>query len=344
MGPWQENDSSLWQIHINLKTGQPAGEPRRILSSSGFNSHGPSSSADGKRLAFLKGTGQMEVYVAELQGNGSRMKAPRRLTWEDRDDSGACWMPDSKALLLVSNRNGNRDIFKQSLGERTAQPVLTSPEEEVNPTVTPDGQWILYFTSGTGQRESSANPVSLRRAPISGGPSQVVHSEKGFANAKCARLPSNLCVVDQRVGGQLIFSAFDPIRGKGRELARIELSAPASSQYDWNLSPDGSKIVGNIEGTNRLWVLPLSGGGPKQEVVVKGWSRLQSPTWSADGQGWYVESYSPPGLLYVDRKGQARVLSRVADGGSPSPDGRYLAFSANTFSSNVWMIENFDQR
>jgi len=343
-GAWQQNESSLWQIRTNLKTGQPLGEPRRIMSSSGFNSYGPSSSADGKRLAFLKSTGQYEVYVGELQGKGNRMKTPRRLTWEDRNDSPGSWTPDSKALLLASYRNGNLDIFRQGLDQRTASPVLASPEDEVNPTVTPDGQWILYFSSPTWHRESSTTPVSLRRAPISGGLSQVVHSEKGFANVRCARLPSNLCVVDQRVGGQLIFSAFDPIRGKGRELARIEPSAPASSQYDWALSPDGSKIVGNIEGTNRLWVLPLSGGGPKQEVVVKGWSRLQSPTWSADGQGWYVGSYSPLCLLYVDQKGQARVLSRIADGGSPSPDGRYLAFPAYTLSSNAWMIENFDQR
>jgi hypothetical protein len=148
--------------------------------------------------------------------------------------------------------------------------------------------------------------------------------------------------VDRLVQGQLIFSAFDPILGKGRELARIELSAPPSSQYDWDLSPDGSQIVGIIEGTNRLWVLPLSGLRPKREVVVNGWSRLTSPKWSADGQGWYVPSMSA--LLYVDQRGQARVLSRIADAGCPSPDGRYLAFPATTLTSNAWMVENFDQR
>ena len=292
----------------------------------------------------MKRIGQYEVYVGELQGNGSRMKTPRRLTWEDRNDHPTAWTPDSKAVLLTSNRNGNQDVFRQSLDERIAQAVLTSPEDEVNPTVTPDGQWILYFNSSTWQRESSTSPVALKRAPLSGGLSQVVHSEKGFANVRCARLPSNLCVVDQRVEGQLIFSAFDPIQGKGRELARTELSASPSSQYDWDLSPDGSQIVGNIEGTNRLWILPLSGRGPKQEVMVNGWSRLASPKWSADGKAWYVSSYSPSSLLYVDQKGQARVLSRDWGVGLPSPDGRYLASSAFTFSSNAWMIENFDQR
>jgi serine/threonine protein kinase/Tol biopolymer transport system component len=343
-GPWQQNESSLWQIHTNLTSGQPVGEPRRIMSSSGFTNYGPSSSVDGKRVAFLKRTGQFEVYVGELQGTDNRPKNPRRLTWEDRNDFPSSWTPDSKALLLRSNRNGNQDIFKQRLDERTAQPVLASPEDEVDATVTPDGQWILYFSSPTWHRESSAIPVSLRRAPLSGGPSQIVHSEKGFAIVRCARPPSNLCVVDQRVEGQLIFSAFDPIRGKGQELARIELSAPPSSQYDWDLSPDGSQIVGVIEGTNRLWVLSLSGLRPKQEVGVNGWSRLTSPSWSADGQGWYVPSISPPGLLYVDQRGQARVLSRDWEVGLPSPDGRYLAFSAFTYSSNAWMIENFDQR
>jgi Tol biopolymer transport system component len=152
-----------------------------------------------------------------------------------------------------------------------------------------------------------------------------------------------LCVVDQRVQGQLIFSAFDPVRGKGRELVRTELSPP-SSQYDWDLSPDGSQIVGNIERTNRLWVLPLSGTGARREVVVKGWSQLASPKWSADGQGWYVPSLSPRSLLYVDQKGQARVLSPDGAWGLPSPDGRYLAFPKFTYSSNAWMIDNFDQR
>ena len=190
------------------------------MSSSGFSHFNLSSTADGKRLAFVKGTGQLEVYVGELQGNGSRMKTPRRLTWEDRNDSPSGWTPDSKALLLSSYRNGNLDIFKQSLGEKTAHAVIASPEGECDPAVTPDGQWILYFSSPTWQRESSATSVSLRRAPLSGGPSQVVHSERGFANVRCARLPSNLCVVDQRVQGQLIFSAFRPNSGKEGSRAR----------------------------------------------------------------------------------------------------------------------------
>jgi hypothetical protein len=211
-------------------------------------------------------------------------------------------MPDSKAFLLVSNRNGNRDIFKQSLGERTAQPVLTSPEDEVNPTLTPDGQWILYFTSGTGQRESSANPVffeagtSFRRA-VAG----CAQRERVRKRQMCT--PSVQLVCRGSAGSRSTdFLGFRPNSGKGPRACRIELSAPSSSQYDWDLSPDGSQIVGIVEGTNRLWVLPLSGGGPKQEVVVKGWSRLTSPHWSADAHGWYVPSMSPPSLLYVIRK------------------------------------------
>ena len=51
-----------------------------------------------------------------------------------------------------------------------------------------------------------------------------------------------------------------------------------------------------------------------------------------------------PACCTLIRKVKLAFCREIADGGFPSPDGRYLAFPANTFSSNVWMIENFDQR
>jgi len=193
--------------------------------------------------------------------------------------------------------------------------------------------------------------VSLRRVPLAGGPSKVVLHEKGLTFFRCARAPSNLCAVDQRLQDQLIFYSYDPIRGKGPELARTKLPS-ASAFYNWDLSPDGSRIalVCPIMNTNRIQIVSLT-GGPPQEVIVEGRNGLGSPSWSADGKGWFVGSHSAnqSSLLYVDEQGHAYVLwqePRAANGiwGIPSPDGRYLAFPATTISSNVWMIESFDQR
>jgi len=37
------------------------------------------------------------------------------------------------------------------------------------------------------------------------------------------------------------------------------------------------------------------------------------------------------------RKGKAQLLYQPV----PSPDGKYLAFQAHTWDSNVWVTENF---
>ena len=85
-------------------------------------------------------------------------------------------------------------------------------------------------------------------------------------------------------------------------------------------------------------------------MIVNGWSNLSSIRWLASGNGWFVGNESPneASLLYVDQHGRSSVLWQepVAAWGLwaiSSRDGRYLAFPATTVSSNVWMIENFDQ-
>src|SRR5207245_10183261 len=55
------------------------------------------------------------------------------------------WTPDSKATLLVSNRGGRYGIYKQLLNEDTAEPLLAGPEGIINPHVSADGKWVLYF-------------------------------------------------------------------------------------------------------------------------------------------------------------------------------------------------------
>ncbi len=302
-------------------------------------------------MASLGGFRKTMFTWRELEGKGARLAMPRRLTHDDRGDYATAWTADSKAVLFSSNRNGNPDVFKQALDQRFAEPVVTGPEDQCDPTLTPDGASILYFGLPTWARLAATKPVALRQAPIAGGPAQLVLNEQGFSRVHCARQPSNLCVVDQRTKGQLFFYAFDPIRGKGRELTRIEVSPNA--QYDWDLSPDGSRIALQRSNDQQggLKVLSLT-GERAYDVVVQGWHQLSSISWAADGKGWFVSSWSEGSdiLLFVDLKGQAQVLWRqfsllpriaTVSWGIPSPDGRYLAFAASTLSGNAWMMENF---
>ena len=58
---------------------------------------------------------------------------------------------------------------------------------------------------------------------------------------------------------------------------------------------------------------------------------------------WTADSFN---LLHVTLAGKVQLLLR--NGRSqwlhcplPSPDGKYLAFSTQTWDGNVWMVENF---
>jgi serine/threonine protein kinase/Tol biopolymer transport system component len=347
---WKQHEAGLWEIRIDLSNGQAIGTPRNLFNWPGLAFVWLSGSTNGKRLGLFRGISQDDVYVGKLEGGGTRLTTIRRLTLDDRGDYPAAWTADSKAVLFSSDRNGNFDIFKQALDQRLAEPVVTGPEDQCDPTLTPDGASILYFAQPGGRRLGSLDPVSLSRAPLASGPPQLVLNERGFAVVNCARSPSNLCVVDQRTKGQLVFYAFDPSRGKGGELTRVDVSPNA--QYVWDLSPDGSRIalIRSHDEQGRLQVLSLT-GERSYDVVVQGGHQLGAISWAADGNGWFVSSRSEGSitLLFVDLKGQAQVLWRQSTllrflsetWGVPSPDGRYIAFTASTLSGDAWMMENF---
>jgi hypothetical protein len=198
-----------------------------------------------------------------------------------------------------------------------------------------------------------------------GGSSELVFNARlpdygVYNDPVCARAPSTLCVITEQTADrkQLIFTAFDPIRGRGHELARYEITWPGA--YDWDLSPDGSRLAISKYPGQQIHILPLN-GGTATNIVVKGWSSLWSLNWAADGKGLFVSSATQAGsaLLRVDLKGNAHVLwqqkGSIAPWGIPlpvvigpsapwavpSPDGRHLAIYQSNLNANIWMMENF---
>ena len=341
-------DTNLWEIKVDARSGKPAGKPRRITHWTDFSLESPNASADGKRLVFGRVSAQRDVYVGELEKGGTHLKAPpRRLTLDERNDWPTAWTPDSKAVLFHSDRSGNRDIYRQALDQESAEPLVATPQEDLLPRLSADGTWIIYQSFAKQEDIGTSVPSQLRRVPVSGGPSQLVLTLHGWADYRCARAPATLCLLGEQTEDQkqLVFTAFDPVKGRGREVARIATNP--GSAYNWDLSPDGSQIAEAIPGENRIRLLPVRGGQPR-DIVINGWSDFNAgPDWAPDGKGFYVSSWSPKGatLLHVDLKGNVNALWEQKGSwqtwGVPSPDGHHLAILGFTVDSNVWMTENF---
>jgi Tol biopolymer transport system component len=351
VGGTSVTDTNLWEIRVDPRSGRPDGEPRQITNWSGFSLVGPNTTADAKRLVFGRLNAEADVYVGELERGGTRLRAPpRRLTLDERNDWPHGWTPDSKAILFQSDRSGKENIYKQALDQDSAEPLVSGPQTNRLARVSSDGAWIIYESSeprDNGRMNGISAPGQLRRIPVSGGPSELVLTTHSWHDHQCSRAPATLCLLGEQSDDQkeLIFTAFDPVRGRGPEVARIGTNS--GHWYGWNLSPNGSEIaILYPAGENRIRLLPLGSGQPR-DLVIKGWSGLNSGDWSADGKGLYVSSWSPVGvtLLYIDLKGHAIPMWEQRGGlwtwGVPSPDGRHLAIMALTLDSNVWMLENF---
>jgi serine/threonine protein kinase len=362
-GPAGEN-CNFWTTRIDERTGKPIGEAKRLTNWAGFCMDSPSPTADGKRLAFRRWSWQGNVYVADLKANGTRMTTPQRLTLNEGRNYPAAWTPDSKAVVFGSYRDGKWRVFRQSANEEMARPINTGSATDVtDPRVSPDGEWILY-TALPAEADPSTGR-ELMRAPITGGPSQRVLTGVApiYGGLRCAQAPAKLCAIAEQTVDrkQLIFTAFDPLKGRGNELARFDIDPAAAATYLWALSPDGKRVAILKYSEQRIVILPLD-GQERQQIDVKGWNNLQSVSWTADGRGFFTSSITPVSsdLLRVDFEGNAHVLweqkGSISPAGRPwdqplggpsapwavpSPDGRHLAIYNWSMSANMWMMDNF---
>jgi len=308
---------------MNTATGRPLGAPMKITSGEDFVDQ-PSATTDGKKLAFSRCKVQLDVYVAEFFAKGPRLSTPRRLTLNDADDLPFDWTVDNKSVLFLSNRTGGNsifDIFRQRIDENSAELLISSPEQKGPVRLNPDGTQIIYLLPPdlpgvTSQARPGMQPgaqtVRLLRAPVQGGPSQVILEGPDIVNFQCSRAPANVCVLARSESKFFIFAIFDPVKGTQRDVAKLEQK---TSGWNWSLSPDGTTLAAILLGgtDGQIHLISLT-GQPPRTIALKDWDNLLSIDWAADGEGFFISS-NPAGhlstLLYVDLAGKAHSLWQV---------------------------------
>ena len=342
---------SLWEVPVEPRTGAAADQPKPLTQWSNRGPAGLTMTADGKRLSFLNTYSWEDVYLGELASDGSGMKTPRRFTLDNRGSDSSGWTQGSKGVIFESSRNGRSEIFRQSVNEKMPETIVQGPGDERDAVLTPDASWMLYVESIRAGGDASSSPERLMRRPATGGsPERVLEQPAGMLwEYRCPVTPGCPCVLSQQEGKDFVFYSLDPFRGKGERLGRIE--AARSGLTGWNVSPDGSRLAvvrGEDRYNGRIEVLVLSNHEWHGAPVESAWGHLESIAWASDGKGFFVTSWLPDSfnLLHVTLSGKVKPLLRNGRGQwmqnpLPSPDGRYLAFNAETWDSNVWMLENF---
>ena len=338
------NTCNYWELRVDPRTGEPRGQPKRVTNWVGFCVNGTTATADGKRLAFLEQRPQSNVYVADIENNGTHITTPSRLTLNEGLNTPMGWTIDSKEVIFMSNRDGSWGIFRQLIGSDAAEPIRTGLESWSTALESPDGSWVLYPIPE--KKDDPATSIEIMRVPITGGPSQLVFTESLSLGWDCSTSPASLCVTVGKSsdGKQYVITAFDPVKGRGRELKRVDIHP--NGFHGWELSPDGTRIAVYSPNEGRIHIIFLD-DRPSFDITVRGWKDTGDVKWAADGKSLFVPTSLQRGsvLLHVDFQGNAQVLwKQEGDFGIfpiPSPDGRHLAIQVSTLNSNLWMMERF---
>ena len=83
---------------------------------------------------------------------------------------------------------------------------------------------VLYTIK---EKQSDLSVVTkLMRVPASGGPAELVMTGNFYGSSSCANSPATLCAIAEQSQDlkQLIFTALDPMNGRGRELTRFDIA------------------------------------------------------------------------------------------------------------------------
>jgi dipeptidyl aminopeptidase/acylaminoacyl peptidase len=340
----RQADSNLWSTQLNAEM-KPSGTPVRLTNDQG-EVFGISASADGKRIAYVKGVPQPDVYVAKLQSSGA-LAEPQRLTLDDRQDLPFDWTTDNKSVIFISDRTGTFYIYKQSLDQTMPELLLSGSQQLTGPRLSPKGTQLLYLANPSSTWADPNFEVPLMSMPLTGGPSQEIARAKWITNLQCARAPATACVYSVITDAALTFFRFDSVQGNGKQIFQIK--DELAQACNWSLSPDGTTLAiakgkfGSDEPRIRLISLD---GAPERSLSIHGWPGIASLDWAFDSKSLWA---STPGekenaLLRIDLRGNVRVVWRPKNAtvgwAIPSRDGKYVALNVHSGSANVSMLEH----
>ena len=270
---------NLWQVAISPKDFRVSGPPRRLTSGAGFEGDPSLWQGAGKtRLVFSSLTENVDIWSLAINPDQARVLGePQRLTSDVAADIRPSITPDGRAMVFNSRRSGNWDVWAKDLvtGRETA--LTSTPQNEENPRISPDGARIIY-------RVAQEKTTTTYLIPAAGGlPQKVTEDCRGvfpwdFDNRRF------ICTGP---GG---FSLLDVASG---ERKRIVEGSGSAARLSWdNRWITFYRAIG--PGKAQVYIAPVRDGPPVGDkewiAVTDGQTRDALPEFSPDGDLMYFLS------------------------------------------------------
>jgi eukaryotic-like serine/threonine-protein kinase len=271
-------NADLWRLHVSPETGAALGDPEELVASTREDSRG-AWSPDGSQIAFNSDrTGDMNLYVANLDGLSTR-----QVTRGLGGDFQPQWSPDAKQLAFFSSRSGNADIWLVDFSGNTLRQLTTDPAVDINPFFSPDGTHIAFQSDRSGRLEvwvMNSDGSDQRQLTTIGVGGHFLRWSKDGANV-VFRCPCN----GKPQTYQVSWQGGEPIPLNGEIVGGSHMS----------FSPNFSLIM-DVVGHKTLWVSPAAAGKPVRVYEFPdSESRIDYPVWSPDGKWVLFDRFRPQG-------------------------------------------------
>jgi len=301
---------------------------------------------DARSLATIQSEANVNVWLMPANDT-SRARQITEGVGHRSGDRGLAWMPDGK-LIYISRASGSQDIWMMDQNGK-GQQQLTMPETraEIYPAVSPDGRFIVFVSTrtgnsniyrldvSTGEQMQLTNGISDEFPTVSADSKSVIYTVTSSSKYTLWKVPID--------GGQPV------------QLTDKLSQWPA-------VSPDGQRIAcWYRQEPNAPWqiaIIPINGslneqtnGGPSEKLIdVPSTADWAIPIrWMPDGKS----------ISYVDgRGGVSNLWMKPLDGSEPrqltqfssdqilwfdwSRDGKQLACSRGRITNDVVLISEFN--
>jgi Tol biopolymer transport system component/serine/threonine protein kinase len=332
--------------------GGASGEDEQVVAT-GLGLHSAAWSPDGRWIAYTEGNWEFtagtfeniapsRLWLADVEEGRARVVAEGGL------NVSPAWLPGSRDLLFLSDRDGPRDVYHLHLNARGVSDEkaerLTTGLNAHTFTVSRDGT-RLYYSRLSGHTNVFALPIpdtgiaqfSDAKAVTSG--TQMVENRGGSPDGRWVAYDSNLS------GNQDIYLI--PVEGgEPRRLTHDE-----AHDFAPQFSPDGADItwMSMRHGTRDIFVMKADGTEKTRVTALEGEEYF--PRFSPDGLRIVFSATGAQGQeLYEVRRAEPggawsapRPLGLRGNRASWSPDGTVLAFD-EARNGGIHLVEDGVER
>ena len=308
-----------------------SGEKRRLTAppASGTGDWHPAFSADGRWLAFLRGSGSLQSsspYLVPVNAAGYPQGEPRqietdRVDWHDLD-----WSADGRFLI----GSGLAGLFRIPRSGGHAEPLPFANAGEFS--VARHGGRLVYA--------SAVEQTAIFRIPgpgHAGAVTRLIASTRFNGAPKYSPDGRRIVFMSDRTGSDELWTT-DSEGQHAMQLtsfARATLGSPR-----W--SPDGRRIAfdSTADGLPNIYVIAAEGGAARR--ITSGGASNVRPSWSRDGKWIYFGS---------NRSGAWEIWKTPPEGGAPiqvthgggreafeDPEGKFLCWTKQAPAAGIWRM------